>query len=63
MSESSSKQIGVRVPMELSDRLVEVARRENNHVSAVTRRLLTAALDREDASQPIRPRGREKVRT
>lgn len=44
----ASKVIAVRVNTTLGDRLEAQARRENNHISAVTRRLLTAALDRED---------------
>ena len=44
------KQIGIRVPLSLERRLQAVARKENNHVSSVTRRLLTAALDREEAT-------------
>lgn len=55
MAETTSKQIGVRVPMAMSERLNEVARREGNHVSAVTRRLLSAALDREDAASQLAP--------
>jgi len=43
------KQIGIRVPPALGDRLVRLAARENNRVSAVARRLLTATLDREEA--------------
>jgi hypothetical protein len=39
-----TKQLGVRIPTELSLRLEAIARRENNGVSAVCRRLLTAAL-------------------
>lgn len=42
------KQIALRVPITLGERLEAIARRENNHVSAVTRRLISAALDRED---------------
>jgi hypothetical protein len=38
------KQIGIRVPARMSDQLEALARRENNGVSAVIRRLLTAAL-------------------
>ncbi len=43
-----AKQIAIRVPLSLGKRLEAMASRENNHVSAVTRRLLSAALDRED---------------
>jgi len=56
MSETTtSSQVGVRMPSKLRERLAAIARRENNHVSAVTRRLLTAALDQEDALQLAPP--------
>lgn len=45
------KVVAVRVPTALGDRLEQLAQRENNHVSAVTRRLLTKALDLEDAAR------------
>jgi predicted transcriptional regulator len=51
------------MPTELSERLAEVARRENNSVSAVARRLLSSQLDREDASQAATRKSREKLRT
>lgn len=50
-----ARQIGIRVPAALGKRLEAQARRENNHVSAVTRRLLTAALDKEEATRPTPP--------
>ena len=57
-----TKHIGVRVPVELGERLEALARRENNHVSAVTRRLLSAALDREDVTRgPVRSNGAATV--
>jgi predicted HicB family RNase H-like nuclease len=40
----SSKQLGVRVPTHINDQLEAIAKRESNGVSAVVRRLLTAAL-------------------
>ena len=46
----ASKQLGLRVPASISKRLAAIARKENNRMSAVMRRLLTAALDREDAA-------------
>ncbi len=46
----STKQIGVKVPIELSDRLQNIARRERNGVSAVCRRLLSDAIQREEAA-------------
>jgi predicted transcriptional regulator len=42
---------GFRLTDELRDRLAIIARRENNTVSAVIRRLLTAGLDREATSR------------
>jgi hypothetical protein len=56
----ASKYLGIRVPLALGERLEAPARRENNHISAVTRRLLTAALDREEKSH--RPRSRSAKR-
>jgi hypothetical protein len=43
-TQPSHKQIGVRVPRRLSDKLESIARRENNSTGSVVRRLLTAAL-------------------
>lgn len=40
----AAKQIGIRVPVSLSDQLEALARKESNGVSAVVRRLLTVAL-------------------
>jgi predicted DNA-binding protein len=42
--ESESKLIGIRVPAHMNDQLEALAKRENNGVSAVIRRLLTQAL-------------------
>lgn len=47
--ESATKSIGIRVPVLLGKQLEALARRENNGVSAVVRRLLTAALSHEAA--------------
>jgi predicted DNA-binding protein len=44
----TAKQIGIRIPLDLIDRLEAIARRENNGLSAVVRRLLTAAIDHSD---------------
>ncbi len=41
---TSLKQIGIRVPARMNDQLEAIAKRENNGVSAVVRRLLAAAL-------------------
>lgn len=41
-------QIGIRVPARISDQLKAIALAENNGVSAVVRRLLTAALAAHD---------------
>jgi hypothetical protein len=41
---TAGKQIGLRVPARMGAQLEAMARRENNGVSAVIRRLLTAAL-------------------
>jgi predicted DNA-binding protein len=43
-SKTSTKQLGIRLPASLNDRLVAIARSESNNVSSVVRRLLTAAL-------------------
>jgi hypothetical protein len=60
--------IGTRITPELNNRLEATAQRENNQVSAVVRRLLSAALDREEEALGIapvvaRPRRARKVRT
>ena len=47
--------VAVRMPKTLGVRLAALAASENNYVSAVTRRLLTAALDREDAARRDTP--------
>lgn len=46
-----TKHFGLRIPLQLSERLEEIARREGNHLSSVARRLLTSALDQEDAGR------------
>ena len=43
-SDAAVKQIGIRVPTDLSDQLKAIARRERNGLSSVVRRLLVAAL-------------------
>jgi hypothetical protein len=43
------KQIAIRVDAPLRDRIQKIARQEHNGVAAVCRRLLTAALDQEEA--------------
>lgn len=40
----SPKQLGVRLPADMTARLQSIARAEHNGVSAVVRRLLTVAL-------------------
>jgi metal-responsive CopG/Arc/MetJ family transcriptional regulator len=52
--ESEVKQIGIKVPLRLSDRLEEIARRESNGISAVCRRLLTEALEREKTERTVK---------
>jgi len=56
--------IGTRMSVDLFTRVSEVAEREQNHISAVVRRLLSDALDREDAARGIvrRPRSRKSIR-
>ena len=51
MQNIGSKVVAIRVPTALGNRLERLAASENNHVSAVTRRLLTKALDQEDAGR------------
>lgn len=48
LNSTATKQIGIRVPARLSDRLEAIARRESNNVSSVVRRLLTSALNDDD---------------
>jgi hypothetical protein len=43
-----TRQIGIRLPVSLLARLEVIAHREANGVSAVRRRLLSAALEREN---------------
>lgn len=50
MTYTTEKQIGVRIPAELNDRLLRLAALENNHISAVTRRLLSKAIAVEEAA-------------
>lgn len=57
----ASRNIAIRVPKALGERLEALARRENNRVSAVTRRLLTAALDREDEARASASPARQTV--
>jgi predicted DNA-binding protein len=40
-----SRQLGIRIPADLNTRLEAIAKREQNPVASVCRRLLTAALD------------------
>jgi metal-responsive CopG/Arc/MetJ family transcriptional regulator len=47
-TKSSTTQIGVKLPAELRARLESVARRERNGLSAVARRLLSEAIQREE---------------
>lgn len=47
-TKEETKQIGVKVPLELNERLKAVARRESNGISAVCRRLLSEAVQREE---------------
>jgi predicted DNA-binding protein len=44
----ATKQIGIRLPVRLTDRLEAIARAESNQLSSVVRRLLTAALNSGD---------------
>jgi len=58
--------IGIRLSTDLNERVTEIAHREQNHISAVSRRLLCDALDREDAARGIvrrRPRVRSRKQT
>ena len=43
----ATKHLGLRLPKELHQRLEDIARAENNKVSAVCRRLLTLAVSSE----------------
>ena len=40
----TTRQLGIRVPARMGDQLAALARKENNGVSALVRRLLTEAL-------------------
>lgn len=46
----ATKQLGIRLPVRLSDRLQAIARHESNNVSSVVRRLLTTALNGDEAA-------------
>jgi predicted DNA-binding protein len=46
----ATKQLGIRLPARLTDRLQAIARHESNSVSSVARRLLTAALNGDEAA-------------
>ncbi len=52
--------IGTRIPAALNEQPEATAQRENNRVSAVIRRLLTAALDREDEARVVQHTRRAK---
>ena len=52
------KYIGIRVPVALGDRIAALARKEHNQISAVARRLLTVALNIEEARDKPQPRKR-----
>jgi hypothetical protein len=43
-SDAPARQLGIRLPAHMGEQLEAMARRENNGISAVVRRLLTAAL-------------------
>ena len=47
-----TKQLALRVPAHIDHQLGALAQRENNSISAVVRRLLTAALAREGVALP-----------
>lgn len=49
--EHAPVQIGIRVPAKMGDQLAAIADRENNGASAVVRRLLAEALQREEATR------------
>jgi hypothetical protein len=64
--EAMTAQIGervfaVRVPAALGARLEQLAARENNHASATIRRLLSAAMDREDEARPAARPAKKKI--
>jgi predicted DNA-binding protein len=42
--ENPTRQVGIRLPKHMGDQLEALARRENNGVSSIVRRLLTKAL-------------------
>jgi predicted DNA-binding protein len=50
MAGQHTKQVGIKMPPALSQRIEAIAARENNGVSAVVRRILTAGIEREEAS-------------
>ena len=47
MARPSTKQLGIRVPARMGERLDALAKGEHNSVPAVVRRLLTSALKHE----------------
>lgn len=48
---TDTKLIGIKVPRELSRQLESIARRERNGVSAVCRRLLSSAVEQDEAAR------------
>jgi hypothetical protein len=58
MARNPTEQIGIRLPVTLGDRLREIAVSENNHLSAVMRRLLTQGLDELEGRTSQRREGR-----
>lgn len=55
------RQIGIKMPARLSDRLEAIARRESNGISAVCRRLLEEALPREESRLGRRREGGDEA--
>jgi hypothetical protein len=47
-TKDENRQIGIKMPHDLIGRLETVARREGNGISAVCRRLLSAAIQQEE---------------
>jgi hypothetical protein len=54
--------IGTRIPSPLNERIKATALRENNRPSAVVRRWLTDAADREEAAREMATRERSRKR-
>ena len=50
--ETTSKQIGLRLPADLNRQLEDLAQKENNGLSAVCRRLLSRGLREEQQTHP-----------